>query len=274
MLLQIITFYCVCDTWLKENGHKEHPLSRMTTAEVMTSVLVGVWFFGGNLRLACRYLKEQGLIPNMLEESRFLRRMNAIPLADWQSALSSLSEACPAKRFLVDSCPVSVCHLKRAPFSHLYSEERRAYFGYCASKSERFFGLKVHLVTDGSGCPVEIDLSCGSVSDITAVKELSLSLPEGSELYADKGYTDYRWEERLLAEKGVTLLASRRSNSRRPHAGEVAKKIVAVRKRIETTFSQVTQRFGHHIHAVTENCFEIKVVATFLAYAVTLKLAG
>lgn len=274
MLLQIITFYCVCDEWLHENGHKEPLLRQMTTAEVMTTVLTAVWFFSGNLRLACQHLKEQGHIPRMLEESRFLRRVNAIPLADWQAVLSYLSQESKEKTFLVDSCPVSVCHLKRAGRSRLYSEERKAYFGYCASKSERFYGLKVHLVTDASGCPVEIDLTCGSCSDITALKELPLALPKESVLYADKGYTDYRLEARLLSEKGVCLQALRRKNSLRPRSEELTAKIRKARKRIETTFSRVTEKFGHHIHAVTEAGFETKVVATFVAYAICSKLAG
>lgn len=273
MLLQIITFYCVCDAYLKQNRHKPHVLQQMTDAEVMTTVLTAVWFFSGNLRLACQHLKEQGLIPRMLEESRFLRRVNAIPLADWQSVLTYLSKGSEAQTYLVDSCPVSVCHLKRAGSSHLYSDERKAYFGYCASKEERFYGLKVHLVTDASGCPVEIDLSCGSRSDLTGLKELPLALPKGSTLYADKGYTDYDLEARLLSEHGISLQALRRKNSHRPHPEEWAKTIRKARKRIETTFSKVTEKFGHHIHAVTEKGFEIKVIATFLAYAILL-LAG
>lgn len=63
MLLQIITFYCVCDAYLQNKGHKNHALQQMTQAEVMTTVLTAVGFFGGNLRLACQHLKEQGLIP-------------------------------------------------------------------------------------------------------------------------------------------------------------------------------------------------------------------
>ena len=63
MLLQIITFYVVCDAYLQESGHKDDRQARFTQAEVMTTTLVAAWFFGGNLRHACAYLQESGLMP-------------------------------------------------------------------------------------------------------------------------------------------------------------------------------------------------------------------
>jgi hypothetical protein len=44
----------------------------MTDAEVITAVLVACLFFGGNPLLACYYLQEHNLMPNMLEKSRFV----------------------------------------------------------------------------------------------------------------------------------------------------------------------------------------------------------
>lgn len=268
MLLQIITFYCVCDAYLKEIGHANPPSSRMTDAEVMTTVLVAVWFFGSNYRLACAYLKETGLIPAMLQESWFTRRRQALPLALWQGLLPHLAESGEATAFSVDSCPVPVCRMVRAGSSRLYRDERRAYFGYCAAKKERFFGLKAHLVVDGEGRPVELELLCGCTADIKGLKELALDLPEGSVLYADKGYNDYAFEDSLQQEKGIRLLALRRSASKRPHEPGLAATIRKARKRIETTFSEVAAKFARHIHAVTEKGFEVKVVAAFVAYAI------
>jgi hypothetical protein len=93
-------------------------------------------------------------------------------------------------------------------------------------------------------------------------------LPTGASLYADKAYTDYGYEDTLQEEGDITLLSIRKSNSRRPHAPERKERLSKVRKRIETTFSQIMARLARRIHTVTPACFESKVMATFVAYAI------
>jgi hypothetical protein len=39
------------------------------------------------------------------------------------------------------------------------------------------------------------------------------------------------------------------------------------RKRVETTFSQLTERFARSIHAVTARGFELKIMLTVLAFS-------
>ena len=58
-------------------------------------------------------------------------------------------------------------------------------------------------------------LAAASESDIGLFKELNLELPEGSIICADKGYTDYHYED-LLEEIGLHLKAQRKKNSKRP----------------------------------------------------------
>lgn len=270
MLLQIITFYCVCDDFLKQNGHRDPPRTQMTTAEVMTCALVAAEFFCGNLRRACGYLKETGLIPLMLAESRFNRRLHRVTSEQWQGVLTALRDGRDESTFIIDSCPVPVCHLARASKCQLYPEVRAAYFGRCAAKDERFFGLKAHVVTTASGRPVEVLLLCGCSHDLIGLAELRLDLPAGSELLADKGYTSYKMEDRLLEEESIRLLALRKSNSKRKRPQEQERTIRKGRKRIETTFSQVSTRLARRIHAVTAAGFEGKVWAAFVAFAITL----
>ena len=105
----------------------------------------------------------------MLEKSHFLLRVKVIPIINWQAALGYLSEGSKAQTYLVDSCPISVCHLKRARSNRLYSDERKAYSGYHVSKAERFYGLKVHLVTDVSGCPVDIVILLNGQEECSAL---------------------------------------------------------------------------------------------------------
>lgn len=268
MQLQIITIYCVCDTFLKQTGHADNPQAQMSTAEVMTTALVAAWFFAGNLRLACALLKEEGYMPCMLSESRFNRRLHRITWAQWQGVLDLLAKQAPTDTFAIDSCPVPVCHIKRGYRCKLYSDENKAYYGYCAAKEEYFYGLRAHTIVTASGRPVEVLLLCGCAHDLTGMKEMRLPLPAGATLYADKAYTDYDYEDQLHAQQEITLLSTRKSNSKRPHSEEVAITLRRARKRIETTFSQIYARLARRIHAVTSAGFESKVMATFVAYAI------
>ena len=40
MHLQMITIYCVCDDFIKSKVHRDHGQTQMTSAEVMTILLV------------------------------------------------------------------------------------------------------------------------------------------------------------------------------------------------------------------------------------------
>jgi hypothetical protein len=119
-----------------------------------------------------------------------------------------------------------------------------------------------------SGRPVEVLLLCGCSADLTGLKEMDINLPEGAQLYADKAYTDYDYETDLKDQNKITLLPIRKSNSTRAHEEEVAKTLSQGRKRIETTFSQMSAKLPRRIAAVTAAGLESKVLALFVALAI------
>lgn len=268
MHTQIITFYRACDAYLRQKGFHDDPQAKMTTTEVLLTALVGAWFFANNLRLARQAMSESGLVPRMLSESRFNRRWHRITAADWQAILTLLAEQYPQDTFVVDSCPLAVCHNQRARRSRLYQDAGGAYWGYCAAKEEYFYGLKAHTIVTATGRPVEVLLLCGCSADLTGLKEMQLNLPKGATLYADKAYTDYDYETQLRDDQQLRLLPIRKGNAKRLHAPEVAKALSKGRKRIETTFSQITAKLPRRIHAVVAAGFESKVLALFVAFAI------
>jgi hypothetical protein len=97
------------------------------------------------------------------------------------------------------------------------------------------------------------------------LKGMPLNLPEGSILYADAAYTDYKTEE-MLSDDGIRLLAARKANSKRPHEPWVEYLISISRKRIEVTFSDSAKYMPKTIHAVTENGGLIKLIAFIWGY--------
>ena len=177
----------------------------------------------------------------------------------------------PEQAYVVDSLPVAVCDNIRIRRCKLYppQEHGEAFRGYIASKRRYFYGLRVHLVVSGRGEPVEFCLAAASEADISLLKELSLDLPEGSIICADKGYTDYHYEEDLLKEAGgLHLKAQRKKRSKRPMPLWEEFLSKPIRQYIETVFSNLSALFSRKIHAVTPRGFELKIVCFLLAVSI------
>lgn len=268
----ITTMFCLCDDFLKANGCRDDAQCRVSTAQVMTTPLVAAAFFGGNLALTRRFLFSHGYFKQNLSASRFCRRLHAISKALWRHLFRLLGEVfvrCNATaHYVVDSLPIPACDNIRIKHCKLFAaREKENYRGCIASKRRFFFGLKVHLLVTGQGEPVEFVLAPGSTADIKAFKSLDLDLPPGSLIHADRAYTDYGEEDLLLDAAKIVLQPQRKKNSKRPLA--LCREFVSkpIRQQVEIAFSQITNLFPKHIHAVTPNGFVLKVVCFLLAYS-------
>ncbi len=269
----ITTTYYLCDEFLKAIGHHDDPQVRLSTAEVMSVALVAAAFFGGNIEASRSFLDEYGYIPKAISKSRFNRRLHAIDPSLWRTLFDLLAEVFKHNdatvSYVVDSLPVAVCDNIRIRRCKLYppAEHGKAFRGYIASKRRYFYGLRVHLVVSSKGEPVEFSLAAASEADIAVFKELELKLPKGSIICADKGYTDYHYED-LLKEVGLHLKAQRKKRSKRemPAWEEFLGK--PIRQYIETVFSKLSGLFSRKIHAVTPRGFELKIVCFLLAFSI------
>ena len=275
MQLEIITIYCLCEDFLAVYGQKDDVQTQFSSSEVMTAALVSAWFFAGNQRMTCLFLKQHGYMPKMVSESRFNRRLHKIPEELWMSLFQVVAEVHkklnPTNEYIVDSCPVPVCNNLRIMRSRIYRVKEHGlnkYRGFCASKRTYFYGIKIHLVVASNGKPVDVMFTPGSTGDMPGLRSLLLDLPAESELYADKGYTDYQFEDSLLELANIELIAARKNNSKRQHLGHVSYLCQVIRKRIESTFSDLNKRLARNIHAVTARGFELKVFMTVLALTI------
>jgi Transposase DDE domain len=269
----ITTIYCLCDDFLKAIGHRDDLQVGMSTAEVMTVPLVAATFFGANIDRTRLFLREHGYVKKMLGKSRLNRRIHAIEPKLWRVLFELLAQAFKERNadqtYVVDSLPVAACDNIRIRRCRLYPLEEHggAFRGYVPSKRRYFYGLRVHLVVTQAGEPVEFALEAGSEADITVFRNLGLDLPEGSIIHADKGYTDYDYED-LLQEVGLHLKAQRKKRSKRPMPMWEEFLGKPIRQYIETVFSRLTDLFAKKIHAVTPRGFELKIVWFLLAFSI------
>ena len=265
---KIITLYCFFDELLKALGHKDDAQAQLSTAEVMTIAAVAAQFFTGNQQKALDFLSSHGYI-KPFSKSRFNRRLHALPEALWQTALYVLAQthqqANEENIHIVDTFPVPVCRNIRIKRCRIYQDKQ--FHGYCASKKEYFFGLKVCLIVTQAGQPVEMLLAPGATADITALRRMDLNLPPDSTLFGDSAFLDTEWETSLREEAGLNLVVPRRANMKEQLDGCLEYVCRCCRKQVETSFSLLAERFARSIHAVTPRGFELKVVLTVLAFS-------
>jgi hypothetical protein len=102
--------------------------------------------------------------------------------------------------------------------------------------------------------------------DLRGLKLLPLNLPPGSQLYADKAYSDYQIEDNLQLNEQIQLQAIPKQNSHRFDPPWTHYYKQTTRHYIETVFSQITLRFPKSLHAVTLKGFLFKVFTFIFAY--------
>jgi hypothetical protein len=264
-----IAIYCLIDDLLKAMQHREDKRCAMSDAEVVTTALCAMLWFGGNFERSRAFLHSSGMMPRMLSRSRLSRRLTRlaelVEVVFHQLGLT-LKELNTESRYAVDSFPIAVCDNIRIPRCRLTQE--RDYRGYLASKRRYFYGVRVQVMVTVDGVPVEFAILPGSLSDVAGLADLPLSLPAGAEVAADAAYTFYEWEDVLWEREQISLLVGRKRNSKRRDAPALHDYKQWLRRRIETVFGEITKLFPKKIHATTLSGFILKISLFLFAYQI------
>ncbi len=261
MELTIIAIYCLLDDYIFSIEHKDWPNVKLSTAEVMLIYVVGMKYFYGNTETARKFLIEHNYICNTLTKSGLNKRIHRIPKEWWEGILEYVQRIrhqgeLPLE-YIVDAFPVSVCRNIRIKNCRIYQGEN--FRGYNVSKHEWFYGIKVTVIASRDGCPLGVMLCPGSEHDSVPFKQMKLHLPQGSELYGDSAYVDYKYQDMLKEIHKIRLITEPKSNSHRPIELHDYVNLKYIRKFIEGAFGVISRLLPRKIHAVTAEDFEIKV---------------
>jgi len=184
---------------------------KLCDAELLTlgvlQALLGYTSEARFIRYAHNHLKT--LFPYIPDRPGYNKRLRAAT-ATMRHVTAALARRCPSfddDLWLVDSTPVE-CGRSResAKRSDLAGW---ATYGYCASHSRYFWGLRLHIIATPSGLPVAFALTGAKhderevAADMIAI-DPALARP-GQILIADKGYRSKAFEAGL-AEAGITLI--------------------------------------------------------------------
>ena len=258
---KIIAIFCLIDDLFIGIEHKEDSRRSVSDSEIAVTAIVSAIYFGGNQYHAIHFMKSYGIIPKMLDKSRFNRRLHTIGRLLYELFAQVgryLKEVRCEMHYIIDSFPVAVCDNIRILQSKIVKGEK--WRGYTASMKRFFYGVKVQLLTTGSGIPVAFYFTPGREADVKALDKIVRELPPEACIYGDSAYTDYKKEDRLFKEDLICLKIQRKSNSKRKDTKEQVQKKLKMRKRIETAISDIKKLFPRTIHAVTLNGFLIKLI--------------
>jgi len=264
---KIIGIYCLVDDLLKGIGHKEDSRRKVSDSEVISTSIVAALYFGGHLDNARHMMQLTGLVPHMLDKSRFCRRLHQLEMLLWllfHQVGQHIKDIAGAYDYVVDSFPVAVCDNIRIARCKLLKGEQ--YRGKQSSMRRYFYGVKVQLLSTANGIPVEFCFVPGSESDVQALKKLPMTVAAESRIYADSAYTDYTIEDDLKDADLIQLMVQRKSNSKRKDEPWIRFLKLQMRKGIETTFSMLKALFLRKIHAVTFKGFLLKIVLFIVAF--------
>lgn len=264
---KIIGIYCIVDDILKGIGHLEDSRRRVSDSEVITTAIVSALYFGGHLDNGRGFMKMTGLVPRMLDKSRFNRRLHEVSELVFSLFCQlghCLKSMAGAAEYVIDSFPVAVCDNIRISRCRLLKGKQ--WRGKQCSMRRYFYGVKVQVLVNSAGIPVEFGFVPGCESDVQALKKLPLAVAAESRIYGDSAYTDYQAEDDLREADLIELMIQRKSNSKRPDEPWIRFIKEHMRKGIETSFSEIKALFLRKIHAVTFKGFLLKLVMFILAF--------
>lgn len=222
--------YVTADDFLADNPQYRpwrpkvgiHP--RLDDAELVTLVVLQALAGFTSEARWLRYANDRlrGLFPYLPTQSGYNKRVRAatVMLRAVIAHLVARTSRSSDDVWVVDSTPVE-CGRSRetAKRSELAGW---AQYGYCASHSRYFWGLRLHLVCALSGLPVAFALTGAKADERDVLLGMLDADPNlvdthpGQTLMADKNYYGKNFEA-TLADAGITLLRPAR-NGEKPHA--------------------------------------------------------
>lgn len=221
---------------------------RITDAEIITlavmQALLGYTSERHWIRHAHRHLR--GMFPYLPGQSGWNKRLRALAgTMSWTvRALARRMRAWGDDLWLADSTPIE-CARSR-PAVRRSDLAGWAQYGYCASHSRYFWGLRLHLVTTLHGLLVAWALTGAGADERDVLASILEGLPTAADqvLAVDKGYRSRSLEAALNAQ-GITLLRPAARNEG-PRPGTTALK--KVHQVIESVFDTLKDQLDLERH--------------------------
>lgn len=219
--------------------------SKLSDSEIITISIVGELLTIDSEKALFSLLKREykNLFPKLGDRTRFNRTKRNLHwvISKIRDYISSFMQSYSNNIRIVDSMPIPVCEFGRAHFSKCFKGE--ASYGRCPSKKQTYFGFKFHALTTVDGFLTDYVITPANVDDRNAVWDLCEKYKSIS-IIGDKGYVNKRLTPELKIQKDINLLFLKRGNSKDNYPKDIKQLIFKARRRIETSFSQLTEQLN------------------------------
>ena len=219
--------------------------SKLSDSEIITISIVGELLTIDSEKALFSLLKREykNLFPKLGDRTRFNRTKRNLHwvISKIRDYISSFMQSYSNNIRIVDSMPIPVCEFGRAHFSKCFKGE--ASYGRCPSKKQTYFGFKFHALTTVDGFLTDYVITPANIDDRNAVWDLCEKYKSIS-IIGDKGYVNKRLTPELKIQKDINLLFLKRGNSKDNYPKDIKQLIFKARRRIETSFSQLTEQLN------------------------------
>lgn len=114
---------------------------------------------------------------------------------------------------IIDATGVPVTKFYRRWKTKAFANNKFFGVGYCHAKKERYYGVKLTLITNQRGIPVTYHLMSARRHDVKALKPAVKQL-QGAWLIGDKGYVGKKIHQELKLEQRIKVIIPKRKNQK------------------------------------------------------------
>ena len=226
------------------------------------------------------WARHRDLFPHQPDRTRLNRRRRAlvVTLATLRGRVLAALDLARDRQCVVDSLPVPVMGYHLVPGANNANAWRSwgADVGWIASKKQRLFGYRLHLLVTLGGVILDYVLAPASAHDVAVAPEL-LGGHDDLVVLGDKGYLSAPLAHALREEQAVNLLTPPRRNALRPPPSGHVSLWNGLRQMVETVNAQLTEQFeigrhGAHTFGGLAARLETKLTAHTLGIALNWQL--
>lgn len=243
----IITTYLCVDKYFNEvtknltlRTRGEKPA--LSDVEMITMEIVGEYMSLGSDKQIWGYFKKHWFeyFPKLGCRTSFIRQ-GANLMAVKQRMQQRISDEITRDQdlFLFDGFPIPICHIKRYKRSKSNLKLDGA-VGYCASKDEKYFGFKGHILVTKDGVTKAIEIAPANIDERDVLPELTSNTK--ADIIADKGLIRPSLTSELK-ESGINLHTPLRCNMRDTRPKALILQMMNIRRTVETMIGQLVERF-------------------------------
>jgi hypothetical protein len=258
-----------------KNMTADRPLRRggfapaLSDVEVLTMEVIGEMQGRNGDRAIWRYFDEhwRDWFPKLSAYKTFAKHCANLTWIK-ETLMDQLFKSADDPLQIIDGVPLPLAHNARAYRSAMLKEHGA--WGFCAAKDEHYYGLKGHLVINGSGMITAMNVTPANVDERAVLWDFVGKIR--GILIGDKGYLGEALQTELLA-NGIDLQTPLRDNMKDTRLKSAVHRLNRLRKPVETTLSVLVEHF-HLTKIKAHNLWHYtnKLLRKLIAYNFALSL--